>query len=274
MPKDRNHNYKPLIALAVVLLLWVVLPPVVKQFGQGFFYELQAPAWIAGSFVRDVQDFWTFRMKSKQEMIEENLDMARLRASYRYRLQEKEALEAQIRRLESLFQLPSLPEYKAEVSRIARRDINAWWQQITVRKGRNFEIPEGAPVIFSRGVVGKVRSVHLNTSIIDLITSPNIRLAAVFEGDERPVLYQGAVSGPFSQPGGSVSNVPTDIRIEEDQPRRLITSGFGGVFPAGLTIGWVHALQASSDGLFQSGRVELDPDLHILREVAVLKLVD
>ncbi len=274
MPKDRNHNYKPLIALAVVLLLWVVLPPIVKQFGQGFFYELQAPAWIAGSFVRDVQDFWTFRMKSKQEMIEDNLDMARLRASYRYRLQEKEALEAQIRRLEALFQLPSLPEYKAEVSRIARRDINAWWQQITVRKGRNFEIPVGAPVIFSRGVVGKVRSVHLNTSIIDLITSPNIRLAAVFEGDERPVLYQGVVSGPFSQPGGSVSNVPTDIQIEEDQPRRLITSGFGGVFPAGLTIGWVHSLQASSDGLFQSGRVELDPDLHILREVAVLKLVD
>ncbi|MBC9867221.1 MAG: rod shape-determining protein MreC [Opitutae bacterium] len=274
MPKDRNHNYKPLIALAVILFLWVVLPPIVKQFGQDLFYELQAPAWIAGSFVRDVQDFWTFRMKSKQEMIEENLEMARLRASYRYQLQEKEALEAQIQRLESLFELPSLPVYKAEVSRIARRDINAWWQQITVRKGRNFEIPEGAPVIFSRGVVGKVRSVHLNTSVIDLITSPNIRLAAIFEGDERPVLYQGVISGPFSKPGGSVSNVPTDIQIDADRPRRLMTSGFGGVFPAGLTIGWVHSLQASSDGLFQSGRVELDPDLHVLREVAILKLVD
>lgn len=246
----------------------------VKQFGQDFFYELQAPAWITGSFVRDVQDFWTFRMKSRKEMIQENLEMARLKASYRYQLQEKEALEAQIQRLESLFELPSLPDYKAEVARIARRDINAWWQQITVRKGKNFEIPEEAPVIFSRGVVGKVRSVHLNTSIIDLISSPNIRLAAVFEGDERPVLYQGVISGPFSQPGGNVSNVPTDIQVEADSPRRLITSGFGGVFPAGLTIGWVHSLQASSDGLFQSGRVALDPDLHVLREVAILKLVD
>ena len=274
MAKDRNQNLKSLIILGVVLLLWAVLPPVAKQFGQEIFYELQAPAWIAGSFVRDVQDFWTFRLKSKQEMIEENLEMARLKASYRYQLHEQEPLEAQIKRLESLFRLPSLPDYEAEISRIARRDINAWWQQLTVRKGRNFDIPMGAPVIFSRGVVGKVRTVHYNTSIIDLITSPNIRLAAVFEGDERPVLYQGVISGPFRKPTGSVSNVPTDIQIEKDRPRRLITSGFGGVFPAGLTIGQVHSLQASSDGLFQSGKVELDADLNVLREVAILKLVE
>ncbi len=274
MAKDRNHQYKPLITIGIVLVLWIVLPPIFKQFGQGFFYELQAPAWIAGSFSRDVQDFWTFRMKSKKKLIEENLDMARLNASYEYQLQERETLRAQIDRFESLFQLPSLPDYKAEVSRIARRDINAWWQQITVRKGSNFGIPEGAPVVFSRGVVGKVRSVHLTTSVIDLISSPNMRLAAVFEGDERPVLYQGVISGPFTKPSGSVSNVPTDIQISGDYPRRLITSGLGGVFPAGLTIGWVRSLEASSDGLFQSGKVELDPDLTLLREVAILKLVE
>ena len=122
--------------------------------------------------------------------------------------------------------------------------------------------------------MGKVKEVHLTTTVIDLITSPNIRLAAVFEGDKRPVLYQGKISGPFTGPKGSVQNVPTDIQINRDFPRRLVTSGLGGVFPAGLTIGWVKNLEASSDGLFQSGEVMLSDDLNELREVAILVKLD
>ena len=197
-----------------------------------------------------------------------------MNASLQYQIQEMETLGAQIDRFENLFNLPSLPSHQAEVARIARRDTNGWWQEITVRKGKNYGIPEGAPVVFSGGVVGKVREVKLTTTIIDLISSPNIRLAAVFEGDKRPVLYQGEIAGPFQSPQGSVQNVPTDIQISKDHPRRLITSGLGGVFPAGLTIGWVRKLNASSDGLFQSGDVVLAEDLNVLREVAILRKLD
>jgi rod shape-determining protein MreC len=42
------------------------------------------------------------------------------------------------------------------------------------------------------------------------------------------------------------------------------------VFPAGLTIGYVSRLEASTDGLFQSGEVSLDPRLSELTEVTVL----
>jgi rod shape-determining protein MreC len=198
----------------------------------------------------------------------------RLNATLQYQVQQMDTMVAQVDRLEALFNLPSLPSYEAEVGRIARRDTNGWWQELTIRKGKNFGLLEGAPVVFSGGVVGKVREVKITTAIIDLITSPNIRLAAVFEGDNRPVLYQGIISGPFAHPKGSVQNVPTDIQISKDRPRRLITSGLGGVFPAGLTIGWVLKLEASSDGLFQGGEVILSEDLNTLREVAILKKLD
>ena len=260
--------------LGLVLFIWVLIPPFFKTVTEEFFYEFQAPAWIGGSIVRNVQKFWTGRVESKKDLIEEGRDLARLNATLQLQVQQLDTLAAQVDRYEELFNLPSLPTYQAEVGRIARRDTNGWWQEITIQKGGNFEIPEGAPVVFSGGVVGKVREVNLTTSTIDLITSPNIRLAAVFEGDKRPVLYQGTISGPFTSPKGTVMNVPTDIQVNKGYPRRLITSGLGGVFPAGLTIGWVHSLEASSDGLFQSGEVILNNDLNTLREVAILRKLE
>ena len=274
MNKERNQKLRPLIVLGLVLLLWSIVPPFFKAATEKFFYEFQAPAWIGSSFVRNGQKFCTGRIESKTELIEEGRDLARLNATLQYQIQGLETLSAQVDRFEDLFNLPSLPSYQAEVARIARRDTNGWWQELTIVKGSNFGIPEGAPVVFSGGVVGKVREVYLTTTIIDLITSPNIRLAAVFEGDKRPVLYQGTISGPFTGPKGSVQNVPTDIRIGKDFPRRLVTSGLGGVFPAGLTIGWVQDLEASSDGLFQSGEVILSKDLNELREVAILRKLE
>jgi rod shape-determining protein MreC len=49
-----------------------------------------------------------------------------------------------------------------------------------------------------------------------------------------------------------------------------VTSGLGGVFPAGLTLGTVTKVEPSTDGLFKTGNVQLDPNLASLTEVTVL----
>ena len=81
-------------------------------------------------------------------------------------------------RLEDLLRLPSFPEYRTEVARIVRRDFNTWWQRLEIRKGRNHGIPEGAPVVFSGGIVGRVTEVHATTAVVDLVSSPTLRIAA------------------------------------------------------------------------------------------------
>lgn len=266
----RFDQVRPFATLGVLLLGWLLLPFGIKAFTRTTFFELQAPFAAAQSYVQDLQEFWALRVRPKQEIIEAGRDLARLNAAYEVRLQENEQLRAEILRLENLLKLPPLPDHRLEPARVARRDFNGWWQRLVIRKGERHGITVGAPVVFSGGVVGRVSEVHLYTSVVDLVTSPTVRLAAAIEADTRPVSYQGGLNASFSSPRGTVEFVPLDINASPSAPRRLVTSGLGGVFPSGLLIGEVTRLEISSDGLFKSGEVRLDERLHSLTEVTVL----
>ncbi|RRJ94851.1 rod shape-determining protein MreC [Opitutaceae bacterium TAV4] len=268
--KKRLDQARPYFTLLVVLLAWLLLPAVFKRMGRVSFYELQAPAEAAASFVSDLQEFWSLKTHSKNELIEAGRDLARLNSAYEVMLQENVALRAERARLETLLRLPSFPEYRLEPARVVLRDFTAWWQRLVIRKGSNYGITVGAPVIYGGGVVGRVAEVHAYTSVVEMISSPGVRIAATFEGDTRPVSYQGGINRSFSAPGGVIEFVPLDVFATASAPQRLLTSGIGGVYPPGLFVGEVTSVDPGVDGLFKTGRVRLDPRLNQLAEVTVL----
>lgn len=252
----------------------MILPPSIRSLSRISFYEFQAPENLAASYVRDLQEYWSTRVHSKNELITAGRDLARLNASYELRIREYESLHNEIQRLERLLNLPIRDGYRYEVARVVRREFSAWWQQIIIRKGRNYGIRPGAPVVFTGGVVGRVREVHAYTSVVDLISSKEIRLAANIEGDNRPISFRGGLNPSFSGPKGIAEFVPADIVASRTQPATLVTSGLGGVFPPGLPIGRIENLDTAPDGLFKQGQVLLDERLSALTEVAVLMPLD
>lgn len=270
MAKLRLDRIKPLVALGVFLLAWWIIPTVVKSFLKVSFSEFQAPAWVATSYLDDLENLWARRSHSKVELIEAGKEVARSKSLYQFNSQRKETLENEIQRLEAILNLPSRREFRYEVARVVRRDLSAWWQQIVIRKGKDFDIPVGAAVVFSGGVVGRVVEVGALTSRVELVTSPNFRMAANFEGDERPVVYQGLPQSGFGDPLGTVRDAPQDVVASTQIPLKLVSTRLGGTFPPGLMVGRVSWLEPGSTGIFQSGEVELDARLLSLREVAVL----
>lgn len=270
----RFDQARPFLTLGVVLLAWLLIPTAIKRVARISFYELQAPIDVTASYARDLQDFWSQKTRSKNEVISAARDLARLNASYELRLQEDGRLRAEVVRLEELLRLPSFGEFRSEPARVARRDFNVWWQRMVVRKGSNHGIKVGSPVIYVGGLVGRVVEVHATTSVVELLSSPGLRLAAVFEGDDRPVSFQGGVNPPLKPAEGLLEFVPLDLFATPASPRRLVTSGLGGVYPPGLVVGEVVQLEPSTDGLFKTGRVRLDPRLGRLNEVTVLVPLD
>ncbi len=270
MPSKRLDQARPFLTLIVVVAAWLIIPVVVKTFTRAGFFELQAPLNVAASYARDLQEYWSLRLHTNDELIEASRDLSRLNAQYEVAAQQNAGLQAEIERLQELLKLPAYAEYHSEHARVVRRDFSGWWQRIVIRKGRNYGIPVGAPVIFSGGVVGHVTEVYAYTSVVELISNPGVRLAGVVEGETQPISYQGGINPTFGNPRGVIEFVPLNVFANASAPKRLVTSGLGGVYPPGLTIGTVVKVEPSTDGLFKTGEVELDPRLSSLTEVTVL----
>lgn len=270
MPSNRFDQAKPFLTLAIVVIAWLLLPIGVKSFMRASFFELQAPISVSVSHIRDLQEYWALRSQSKHDLIEAGRDLARVNASYELAVQENATLRADLDRMQNLLRIPPQPTHRFEHARVVQRDFSAWWQHLIIRKGRNYGITVGAPVVFSGGVVGRISKVHAYTSEVELISSPGVRLAAVVEGDDRPMSFQGGLNPTYGPAKGVIEFVPLDIFASPTSTKRLVTSGLGGVFPAGLTLGRVIKLEPSTDGLFKTGEVELDPRLGELTEVTVL----
>ena len=267
--KKRFDQSRPFLVLGIVILAWLLLPAGIKRVARTSFFEFQAPFEAGASHISDLRDSWSLKTRSKTDLIAAGRELARLTASYEYRLQRDAGLQAEIARLEKLLQLPGQPGFRPEPARVAGRDFADWWSRITIRKGSRHGIKVGSPVVYSGGLVGRVREVHAHTSVVELITSPDIRVSVVVEGDTRPFSFHGSADNPGfgSIQGGAAEFVPAGI---EAKSQRVVTSGLGGVYPKNLTVGQLSRLGASADGLFKTGEVRINPALSNVREVTVL----
>lgn len=270
MARHLTFQAKAFLLALLFIILWTIAPSFLKRLTTTAFEEFQAPAWTGLSYMRDIHSYWGSRMHSKGALIEGGIDLSRLNAAYALRNQQADVMEAEIRRLESLFALPSHTQFRYEIARVVRRDITSWWQSLTIRKGLADGIAPGQAVVFAGGVVGQIDKVYAYTSTVKLISSPNFRTAAHFEGDPRPVEFRGGNNPGLQFASASVYTVPADLEASLKNPLRLTSSRLGGAFPDGLTLGWVHRLELGADALFQNGTVRLDSRLQSLREVAVL----
>ncbi len=269
MPPKRFDQARPFLTLAIVVIAWIVLPVAFRSFSRASFFELTAPAQAAASRIRDLQEYWSLRLHSNEELIEAGRDLARINASYALSVQQNADLRAQVARLEELLHMPANASFRYEQARVVRRDFSGWWQRLVIRKGSNYGIPVGAPVVFTGGAVGRISEVHAYTSVVELISDPSVRLAAVIEGDNRPISFQGGQNPTFGPATATIEFVPLDVFASPMLPKKLVTSGLGA-FPPGIALGTITKVESSTDGLFKTGEVQLDPTLSQLTEVTVL----
>lgn len=270
MSSEKLGSFKPWLILSGFLLAWYLVPTIVKSWTQIGLYELQAPLWSASSKINDLQKYWVLRNHSKVELIEAIRDLARLNSSYELTMSENASLKNEIGRLENLLSLPKSPEYHYVLARVIHRNLSSWSHQLVIQKGYQEGVTRGAAVIYNKGVAGRIKEAFLHTSLVELVSSPTFRVAAQFLNDDRPIMYKGLANPPFSRPMGESFNISMDLEASMEKPLQLVSSKLGGTFPDGLMIGTVTEVFPGADGLFNRGKVALDPDLHSIQEVAIL----
>jgi rod shape-determining protein MreC len=278
--KTDRRKSQPFLFLGLFLIVWWGIPASWKIFTKSAFAEFHAPLWDLSSRTEDLSNYWGHLSDSKETLIEKAKDSSRLQADLDLQDNRSNAIQEEIVRLRSLkaslskletsLNLGSSQRFEPIVARVSHRSLSGWWQKITIRKGSSHGLKPGLGVISNRGVVGRIKSVGTRSSEIELITNPSFRMVAHFEGDDRPVTFQGSGIALGGTPVGLALDVPHDLTPTPEKPHTLISSDLSAIFPRGVPLGVVKDLGDGEEGLFKSGNVTLDLSLNQLMEVTVL----
>ena len=153
-------------------------------------------------------------------------------------------------------------------------DPHQWMQLLWVSAGENFGVKTDAPVLALQGdvlesstmrgaVVGRILQVDGRSSRVLLISDPLSSVSVMLEKNSEIGLLQGQ--------GNFMVTMEYLNQLAEVQPGDwVVTSGQGGIFPAGLPVGYVRRIIASHSGF---KRVEIFPAVSLsqLRNVLILK---
>lgn len=127
-------------------------------------------------------------------------------------------------------------------------------------------------VIASGGLVGRVVSVFARSSKILLLTDPLFAVDAVDGRSGIRVLVSGlaesSLEGKRVPPLAQVEYLENAAALREGDP--LITSGLGGVFPAGIPVGRVERVWYSQENLFDKARILPAADFATLTRAYVI----
>ena len=137
-------------------------------------------------------------------------------------------------------------------------------QLLTVDRGADDGFAKMMPVVVAEGVVGRIHAVADHTADVLVLTDRQSNIAVRVDRTRARANVRG-----LGKPGAAKLDymLRTEDMIEGDQ---LVTSGTDGVFPRGLPVGKVTAIERSANGLFQEARVVPAVDVTRLEEVLVV----
>jgi rod shape-determining protein MreC len=143
------------------------------------------------------------------------------------------------------------------------RDPDLVDNSIIIQGGKNVGLTTDMPAVVAEGLVGKVVDVGWNSAVVQLLLDQNARVSAIVQRSRE----QGIVEWSGGNQG-CLKNVEKrdDVKVGD----LVITSGMGGVYPKGITIGTVQDINTSRPGLFQDILVDLSVDFSYLEEIFIL----
>jgi len=167
-------------------------------------------------------------------------------------------------RLRRLLALRDRVPLRTLTGEIIGREGGGWARSLTVNRGRADGITQQMPVIVPEGLVGRVAQVRSGASVVQLLNDPTSTVGAVVQRTRTPGLVEG-------EPGGGVrfkfmARDGTGVTAGD----LIVTSGLGTLFPKGIPVGRVTAIEDKGSALFHFAVVAPVVDFARLDEVLLL----
>lgn len=177
------------------------------------------------------------------------------------RVEDVVAENGRLRRLLALHEQLPITTLPGE---IIAREWGGWARSLTVNRGRADNIARLTAVIAPEGLVGRVVDVRPGAAVVQVLTDPastvgghvvRTRTPGIVEGDPR-----GTIRFKYLAREGA------GIQVDDV----IVTSGLGGLFPRGIPIGRVRAIDDRGSALFHYALLTPAVDFARIDEVLLL----
>ena len=194
---------------------------------------------------------------------QENLRLQREAASLQRRIDQLEEQVLETQRLQGLLAMREAWRAEFVAARVVGKDATNWFKTILIDRGSRAGMRRNLPVVAPDGLVGRIVEVTPSTAKVQLITDPVSAAGALMQRTR----VTGIVVGNLGA-GLRVRYLPllADVVVGDE----VVTSGMGGIFPKGIPVGRVTAVERTSGALFQEAVLQPKVDLGRLEEVVVL----
>lgn len=166
-------------------------------------------------------------------------------------------------RLRSLLAFKQQVPYRTVAARVVGRDPSHWFSTILVDRGASVGVRRNDPVVTSNGVVGHVLEVTGAWSRVLLIVDPRSAVGVVVERSREAGVAEGQ-----SQRFLRVKYLSRDADVQQGDV--ILTAGLGQIYPRGLLLGTVAAVNRTKGELFQEALVRPAADVIHLEDVLIL----
>ncbi len=225
--------------------------------------ETASPFLRATTYLRDsVADVWG-NYVDLRSVRQENLRLKQEIEGLQVRLNVLEEIRRENQRLMTLLELQETMSFPYVASRVIGRDVTNWFHSLIIDRGSRHGLQPHMAVVASGGLVGQVVGAGPLSAQIQLITDPVSSVGVLLEHSRVTGLLEGAQFGRLR-----IKYLPilAEIRVGDV----VMTSGLGGVYPKGIRVGQVVAVDKRSGALFQEAGVEPSIDFSRLEEVLVI----
>jgi rod shape-determining protein MreC len=209
--------------------------------------------------VRNVWSRYVAVLEAKRENELLQVEIERL-AEENLQLREALVASGRLQRVAEMRERYEIPMLPAELVGV---DASPWFRSVLVDRGRDRGVRSGMPVISAQGLVGLVTATSRRSAKAMLVLDRQTAIDGVIQRSRSRGIVRGRGSEMLEF---EFVARESDIQVND----LVITSGLGGVYPKGLSIGTITEISDPGAQLLQTAVIRPAVDFGRLEQVFVM----
>jgi rod shape-determining protein MreC len=169
-----------------------------------------------------------------QDLAKKNIELQLEIARLRHLQNNLDSISAENIALKDLLMVAKEEEFEYVTAKLLSVSFNPFSKTALISAGQKYGIEVDQIVVNAQGLVGKVTEVSSNYAKVMLISDVNSRIPVTASSSREKGILAG--SGDKSR----MLYLPDNHLMQEDE--RIITSGHGNIYPAGILVGYVSKI--------------------------------